>query len=355
MLFWIRFKNIRRLLWVSLLVLLFAHNSAKASNGVPSGISSNSYDLQKVMWWLPEDTEMVYVVNKTFELASEQRNPDVGNTNFATMLAQLITCDFTKERSEMLRIDPTSVDKVDMAIHAGRKFRAPSKLGLGPFEGCTIYVFAPEDKSGPEKLLSMARKHSDKILRIAGAEVLMSKSLQEDDVWLQYLTIPAPGILISATDQKYLTTLLERIGHRQKKRALPDMLPEWKLIDKNSQIWALRHYDFANARQNPTSPYYVSSINGQENYQDLGAKGFVFQYDDGNKIAELKFLSTDAQAQKIRTKLWQELDKQASLGLAKVTSTTTGLLTIQIKASQCKSLNYFGLMLMMNLGHGIAM
>ncbi|MCA9801991.1 MAG: hypothetical protein KC777_08400 [Cyanobacteria bacterium HKST-UBA02] len=56
---------------------------------------------------------------------------------------------------------------------------------------------------------------------------------------------PAPGLLVSASSELFLSELIQRIKEPQViiERALPKNLPEWAELDTNSSLWTIRHYD----------------------------------------------------------------------------------------------------------------
>jgi hypothetical protein len=349
MLFYLGLKRTNLASWINLVILLLASNIVLSPNNASAATLSSSSSLRNILWWLPEDTEMICVMNQAIKPPSQ--SADIKSpTDFASLMRDFITNDLSGLSPAINNNDPNPKDKLVFAIHGGRKFRAPPDLGFGSYEGCTVFVFSSEVQYLAEQLMNIGRKHDPKTLRIEGTEVVVYSRQEEHETLLEYLAVPKPGILITANNREYLATVLKRIHEQLINRALPDTLPEWKIVNTKASIWALRHYDFENNLSDLTYPCYLQLPNG-DRYKDLGAKGLAFDYNDRTKVLELRFLSTDKQAQKNRAIEWQSSDKNAIIKVNQASNTTDGAVVVKIDTSKCRDPLSLAIMILSNLGH----
>jgi len=85
---------------------------------------------------------------------------------------------------------------------------------------------------------------------------------------------PEKDVAIVATNRDYLEEVLtRRKGGDAQKRALPDSLPEWRVIDRNAAYFGIRHYDRNQAKSDPSSPFGGKKA---ANFPDESAVGFAF-------------------------------------------------------------------------------
>ena len=55
------------------------------------------------------------------------------------------------------------------------------------------------------------------------------------------LVLLKPKIVLCASSDRYLESVLRRVNQTPETRALPDNLPEWKQVDFDASVWMLRH------------------------------------------------------------------------------------------------------------------
>jgi len=85
--------------------------------------------------------------------------------------------------------------------------------------------------------------------------------------------------------------VLVRMRGKEGQRALPDSLPEWKYVNRNSQFWGIRHFDRTQAKMDPSSPFRDRQI---VNVPDDQAIGLIYQSDPSSeKKMTLTYLSGD--------------------------------------------------------------
>jgi len=77
----------------------------------------------------------------------------------------------------------------------------------------------------------------------------------ENDLWTIYVSFPQNNVVLVATNRSFLQEVLVRMRGKEGQRALPDSLPEWKYVNRNSQFWGIRHFDRTQAKMDPSSPF----------------------------------------------------------------------------------------------------
>lgn len=128
------------------------------------------------------------------------------------------------------------------AMTAIRKAPEPTSarpaLGIQPFTGCGIYVFA---QAVPNSKLP-SRPAEDSVL---GLPVWTWQRKVEDRVAdSSYIALPAPDTIVACNDRSFLQDLLLRAtaGTPPQRVALPDSLPQWKHVDKTAPVWGTSVY-----------------------------------------------------------------------------------------------------------------
>src|SRR5262249_28009630 len=142
---------------------------------------------------------------------------------------------------------------VSFCVDGSRRFRAPTSLGSMRFEGCSI-VILKQDLANRTALLTQMVSQAKLFHNLGGHRVAEFEEKLEQDIWRFFVTLPAPNVLLCATNQAFLTEVLIRMRNKAATRALLETLPEWKHVNKGAKFWALRHYDKDQAQHDPTSP-----------------------------------------------------------------------------------------------------
>jgi hypothetical protein len=181
--------------------------------------------------------------------------------------------------------------RVVLAAEGSRHFRAPKGLGLGPFEGCTIVVFADDLGDDTSALVRETHKAALRVEEIQGLQVSIFQEKSEEDIWTTFVAFPNKRVVLVASDRDYLREVLTRLQGGTGKSALPDDLPEWKYITTESRFWGIRHYDQTQAKTDPTSPIR-GRLTGKE--PDEKAVGITFVFDPSRgRSATITYLSGD--------------------------------------------------------------
>ena len=114
--------------------------------------------------------------------------------------------------------------------------------------------------------------------------------------------------LLCATDKGFLEEVLTRMKRENRDPALPDELPEWRHVDGEASVWAIRHYRKETAEQDPSSPLRDKAA---ANFPDQRAIGFVFWYDPKpGKVAKARYLSRAKNAVEVVAMGWHHPSEQ---------------------------------------------
>jgi len=249
-----------------------------------------------ILWWLPPNTETVIVARGPFKLPVLPEEP---NRQYDKILQLMTLGALTglKEGSFYQRLVGRTVS---LAVEGSRRFREPSGLGEMPYEGCAIILFQVDLGLTGVALMKALEAAALRQREVRGHRVMIFEEKMESDTWTILVAHPKPNVLLCATDEGYLSEVLNRMGAREKPRALPETLPEWKHLDVNAPFWALRHYDRENASSDPSSPLTTQKA---ANVPDDQGVGLVFEYNPSRgKVARVKYLSANKNAVEIATK-----------------------------------------------------
>jgi hypothetical protein len=295
-----------RMGWTFLLVAALgvcdAPGLSQAAAGQTSqepALSERPDELQKVLSWLPADTETVTVARGPFKLAvpgdsdaAAQDSDPAGAVSDQELLQhfeELPTGLFSlKDENLSTRLRDK---QVLLAVEGSRRFRPPAGLGESPFEGCEIAVFADDVGDITGSIASEVRTAALRQEEIKGQVVSIFEEKLENDTWTFFVAFPDRHTILVATDRNYLEEVLNRMQGGGGARALPATLPEWKYVDTKAHFWGLRHYDRANAGNDPTSPFGGHKT---ANAPDEKAIGITFAFDPQRKgSATITYLSGD--------------------------------------------------------------
>ena len=282
------------LLYFLLLSSLIASSViAQTSSGVPRETVAMT---DTILSWLPSDTESVIVAQGPYTIPSKKK-PDhteqQGLTGAEVSKLWAMTLPMV-----MFGLDGDSLGerlasrKALVAIEGSRHFRVPRGLGMMHFEGCEIVVFSEELGDFPNSFAQDAQRDFVGTEEISGQRILVFQKKTDGDIWTTLVAFPRPNVILVATDRNYLAETLARMQGKPGPRALPTSLPEWRHVNRQSQFWALRHYDPDQAAQDPTSPLHVSDSAFVGS--DTRAIGLVFNLTrESDARATIVYLSQD--------------------------------------------------------------
>lgn len=249
-----------------------------------TGNSNQAVNEKDLLWWLPADTESVVAARGPFFIPIDTSEKDekewfTKRASAADIRAELVQLPL-ELFYEVGLSDPLRGYTVAYAMQGSRHFRYPSGGSeVTDYEGCSIVVFG-RNVEGLENTIRRSTdwKGASKAV-ISGSPVLIWHQKTDDTEWEYLLAFPKPNVLLVANDRKYLSEVLERMSRKKMPRALPDQLPEWNFLDNDSRFWGLRHYDPAQAKDDPTSPLGADSAYVQS---DPSAIGVLYALDPKN-------------------------------------------------------------------------
>ncbi len=236
--------------------------------------------VEEVLWWLPEDTETISVV-QSFEILTKEDQEELEGrielTKFASFFHMGVKGFGWRRQLLTSVMERLGGRKVSVTLEGARHFSNYGSLGPGKYEGCCVIVFEEDAHVDVATFFESLRSLADETPEVEQQEVFVIRK-KENQAKDLYLSSPRPGILLSATDETYLGEVLRRMATRGKSRALPSNLPEWQYLDPNAPLWAVRHF-------------------AEDARGDKRTTGAVFALKpEGREVAEYTYLSTDPKA-----------------------------------------------------------
>jgi hypothetical protein len=288
-------KKGTKILQVLLLFTVFGIGCVDQRTATPANPIRGSINLDRVLSWLPANTEALLVANGPFWMPNFQTGQD-------NLSNSLVTSEELDKQFEGMTLGLFNAKdgllgkrlerkKVLFAMEGSRRFRPPKGLGEMPFEGCALAIFKDDLGDLRDAFMKDAASNALRIQEIEGNRVAVFEEPSELDTLTTYVTFPQEGVVLVASNEQFLREMLVRMRGVSKtsERALPDSLPEWKYVNKGSKFWGLRHYDREQAKEDPTSPFGERK---SANIPDDAAVGLTYNCDPSTrKKATLTYLS----------------------------------------------------------------
>jgi hypothetical protein len=256
-----------------------------------------SRDVQEMLHWLPVDAESLIVVNGPLPFPGDtsadftfQESCKFLAVGLATAVQDGLLCKQLKGQ------------KIEIAVEGRRRFRSPKGLGMMPYEGCEILRFDDSSDAALKEAFHTCLEQAKDTIRLKDMQIAVFTDRWEDDDWTFFVTRPQPSVLLCATNRAFLEQVLSRMKEDPTDRAFPDHLPEWRHVNVEAGVWALRHYKKDEAANDPSSPHCPRA---GEHLRDSEAVGFVFWCDAASAdVAIARYLSGAENAADIVTKGW---------------------------------------------------
>jgi hypothetical protein len=314
-----------------------------------------STSVDKVLSWLPSDTETVVVARGPFVFTSRERqetNQDrtISESDLAEMFEGLALGVF-RFKDDLLAARLNG-KHVTLAVDGTRHFRAPARLGGMLYEGCTIAIFSENLSNDEQSLLRSASKEILRTEQIQGQQVSVFQEKLENDLWTIFVAFPSEHVVLVATDETYIEEVLARLQGKKGKRALPPDLAEWKYVDTRLRFWGLRHFDKSQASLDPFSPFGGRK---SANEPDERAIGLTFAHDPTfGTSATVTYLSSNPSVLPRANELLINTESRDSQGLNhEFRELAPGVIQGSYSLRQSAPMQYFFFVLFARLGHAI--
>lgn len=343
-----------------IVAMVFLFSCAPNSRCEPKTLTSGSEHVitfDEVLSWLPADTETITVAHGPFAM------PDLRPSNDEAADHELST----NELSEMFEdlamglfgIKDGVLQKhlagkpVLLAMEGARRFRAPSGLGGALYEGCQIALFEPGAEVSGDGFMTGAAKSAKRFETVENEKIAVFTQTLENDEWTFLVTFPKPNLVIVATDEGYLREVLRRMNGGKGTRALSTDLPEWKFVNTDSPVWALRHFDPKQPQENFTSPFYDSHLGP---VMDRHSIGEVLQFNSRkSRTAQVIFVSSDQTIiSKLKTSALMHSEEPAAPNLnVSAEQLEPGVIAISYDLKRSGAAELFFFIVSATLGHAV--
>jgi len=313
---------------------------------------SSPDSIRELLWWLPEDTETISVVRGPFKVVARgEPSEDMSAKDYVDLALHQTPLGCLGIIKDGAFLKHFIGRTVSFCVEGSRRFRPPSSLGGMRFEGCSI-VMLEQDLAERTALLNQMVSQAKVFHNLEGHRVAEFEEKLEQDTWKFLVAMPAPNVLLCATNQEFLAEVLNRITRRGARRALPETLPEWKHINTEARFWAVRHYDVSNAKNDPSSP--LSGEQAAANWPDTQAIGIVFDFDPArSKVATVRYLS---RTEKGLRSFSDEMKKASYPGQdfkPQFHQPEPGIVEMAVSLVENEQAGMFLFVLLMLLGHGV--
>lgn len=303
-------------------------------------------DWNDVLGWLPTDTQTLIVAPKPFVVPKREQDDD--NEPSPVDFLQGFVLGRLQEFTALYQAIEGRT--VKFALSGAREFRRFSGLGLVPYDGCAVIIFAEPLGASFHSAISGLPKEDWSGATVYSFSTHRAGSVRASPDQLNFfVTEIGSDILISATDRDSLHSLLERRAGFQTGRAFPDSLPEWAEVDVTATVWAMRHYKHTYDRKAKRT---ALSLGPLEELNDPEAVGVVYNAQPVGVAQRVYYLSHNRQVTELARHQWEWKDE----GLApKVRRKSDGVVEVTVPTPSADTTGSFGLLLLASLGYTIAM
>jgi hypothetical protein len=347
---WGKLRNVL-LIWFLAVACCTACTSQKARSD--SNLIRGTIDVQRVLAWLPADTETLLVANGPFWMSNFQIGGDYQNRE--------VTSEEVEKHFEALTLNLLlrsgllekhfERKKVLLALECSRHFRPPAGLGESPFEGGALAIFKDDLGDSRDSFMEEAAHVAVRMEEIEGRKVAVFEEPVEQDIRTIFVTFPQNSVVLAATNKQFLGEMLARMQSAEGQRALPDTLPEWKYVNKRAKFWGLRHFARLQDKEDPTSPFGGRKSG---NIPDEQAIGLTYQCNpDNERKATLTYLSGEKDARKIEEERFPssaEVENRAGLHI-QYRDLEPGVIQSTYSLDHSEPLDFFFFVFMGSLGH----
>lgn len=185
--------------------------------------------VDRVLTWLPPDTEALAVAAQAFDLTLD--GPDSQTALASARSFFFDPLDSVAGAGGFKHLRGLTVRR---AVLAGRKFddtaAPPRRTGMVPYQGCALLVFTQ-----PVAQPLLPRPADENIM---GHPVWTHRHGVVENL----LTFLEPDLLLACNHRRFFEQVIIRRSSPTSPRALPDTLREWTLVNRQAPLWGLAHY-----------------------------------------------------------------------------------------------------------------
>ncbi|MDR3618499.1 MAG: hypothetical protein P4L85_04045 [Paludisphaera borealis] len=279
-----------RFCFALVVLLVAAQSGSRALASDADEASRATRDLKEILWAFPADTQTIMAARGPFKIETADADAGPGPIKIHEMLQQVV-----------LGLPPgfirTEAGKdlagctVTVAVLGSKQFRSPRDLGAVHYVGASI-IRLKNDASIVRKLAEGGDRSPRSDVereRIGGHDVLVVNYKAFKDTWTFFISQPDARTIVCSSDRRYLNETLARLQTRAATRALPETSPEWPFVNIEQEFWAVRHYDRADAAEDPTSPLAGKLL--EANTLDEFAVGIGCGYSRRDEQFQVAYLS----------------------------------------------------------------
>jgi hypothetical protein len=279
-------------------------------------------EIQRLLAWLPDDTESLIVL----------RDPDchvVTEGGFATEMPCASEGALSAIRGGKFRKRLSDCETV-VALQAAGGFREPTVVrGRTQYAGCQLVLFKEDIADTAKALIKDMAAVSDGVLEIAGRRVLRFDEEWHRQKWTFLVSFPTPHVLIVATDEHYLRELLVRIDDSADATFVTNERLKAEL-PLDASFWVLRQYK-AKLRNEPG-----------------GSQGFLYRATDWSDV-DVIFVADDDTPPKAVAAMWTLPAPLETV--PDVRHTGMGVFKVEYSFDERANYDVFWMLLLHHLGH----
>jgi hypothetical protein len=261
-------------------------------------LGKNNEEIDRVLGWLPENTETIVVAQQPFILLEGDPN----SVADALTEARGYVLNLLGPANDAELVKALYGTTVRFAVLAARRFenhkadeRGAIPLGMIAYQGCAAYAFGTAVRDAAFTRLPDSTILNHEVWTLTGDE-------PDDKVLISFLK---PDLILACNDKDFFSSVLSRINEPPKETKFR-RLPEWSQVDHSASVWGLRHFIPEAREWDPTHPANA----GVTGTSDAGAIGITLQVGLPRGKVSGRWLSTS------KTNYWDDLVSSPDFGNA---------------------------------------
>ena len=269
---------------------------------------------EKVLGWLPTDTETIRVAQGPFKIVETQKLSESQEIDVVLQASNYGLLTYLKQGAYS---DLLAGQGLSLALEGARNFQTSEANGS---EACQVLVFDKPLGAIGDQLMDRFRADALGCEQLVNQEVLRFEEATEFGTASFMVSRPSPQILLVSSHKGYLRTVLERLSNTAPREKWWQTLPEWTHISPQAPYWWMRHFSRENAQADKSSPFVFGELSSDDalwlhvdpgqgtggwEAPDAKAIGLAFSYfpTDGNTL-KFRYLTESSVAETIASHAW---------------------------------------------------